>query len=304
MPTRSLHPWHAQLGSQRDWVWRGWQIRYTHIRAAGPADPTSPPLIFLHGFGAALSQWRLNLDPLSQTHTVYALDLLGFGASEKASAAYKVDLWLEQVHDFWQMLIGQPVVLVGHSLGALVALATAVRHPDMVKGLVLITLPSSRQELLPEWLQPVVGAIEGAFASPLLIRPLFQVIRRPAFLRAVLRQVYTNPDNVTEEVISSFVTPALDRGAAQVLCRLVKARTQLDFSPNSQRLLPDLQIPILMLWGKQDRVIPVAWGRQLAALNPNIRLVEFANAGHTPYDECYEPVNREILAWLETTFVI
>ncbi|HEY9624213.1 MAG TPA: alpha/beta fold hydrolase [Crinalium sp.] len=301
MPKRSLHPWHPQLGSQRDWVWRGWQIRYTHIRTDDTVAATSsPPLVFLHGFGSALTQWRLNLIPLSQHRTVYAIDLLGFGASEKAAASYNVDLWIEQVYDFCQTLIGQPVILVGHSLGALVALAAAERHPDLVKGLVLITLPSSRQELLPEWLQPIVGAIEGLFASPLIIKPLFQFIRQPAFIRSVLRKIYSNPESVTDELISSFTMPALDRGSAAVLTRLVKARTRSDFSPSTKSLLPNLQIPILMLWGEQDQVIPLTWGRQLPALNNKVKLVELPGAGHCSYDESSEQVNHEILTWLQT----
>jgi pimeloyl-ACP methyl ester carboxylesterase len=301
MPKRSLHPWHPQLGAQRDWIWRGWQIRYTHLRAVNAGESSSaPPLVFLHGFGAALTQWRLNLEPLSQERTVYAFDLLGFGASEKAAAPYNVELWIEQTYDFWRSLIGQPVVLVGHSLGALVALAAAERHPDMVQGLVLITLPSSRQELLPGWLQPLVGAIEGLFASPLIIKPLFRLIRQPAFIRAALRKIYSNPESVTDDLIASFTMPALDRGAATVLTRLVKARTKRDFSPNTKSLLPNLQIPILLVWGEQDQVIPLAWGRQLPPLNSNIKLVELSEAGHCSYDECSDQVNQAIATWLQT----
>jgi pimeloyl-ACP methyl ester carboxylesterase len=299
MPKRSLHPWHPQLGSQRDWVWRGWQIRYTHLRPDEPNQATTP-LLFLHGFGAALTQWRLNLVPFSQDRTVYAFDLLGFGASEKAAAPYKVDLWIEQTYDFWRSLIRQPVILVGHSLGALVALAAANRHPDMVQGLVLITLPSSRQELLPNWLQPIVGTIEGLFASPLIIKPLFRLIRQPGFIRAALRKIYSNPESVTDDLIASFTMPALDRGAAAVLTRLVKARTRTDFSPSTKSLLPNLQVPILLLWGEQDQVIPLAWGRQLPPLNSNIKLVELSDAGHCSYDESSEQVNQAIATWLQT----
>lgn len=301
MPKRLLHPWHTQLGSQRDWIWRGWQIRYTHLRSLQQSDSTTTtPLMLLHGFGAALTQWRSNLIPLSQSHTVYAFDFLGFGASEKAVTAYNVSLWAEQVYEFWQQFVGIPMIFVGHSLGALVALVAAVNHPEIAKGLVLITLPSSRQELLPQWLQPIVGTIEGLFASPLIINPLFRIIRQPSFIRSVLQKIYTQKSNVTEELVTSFVLPAIDRGSAKVLVRLVKARTQVDFSPDTKFLLPQLKIPVLVLWGDQDKIIPLSWGRQLPALNPNLTLVEIPGAGHCSYDECADQVNQEILTWLHS----
>lgn len=81
-----------------------------------------PPLILLHGFGASIEQWRHNISVLSQQHRVYALDLLGFGASRKAYTQYGVNLWREQIYDFWRTFIGVPAILVGNSLGSLVAL--------------------------------------------------------------------------------------------------------------------------------------------------------------------------------------
>ncbi|GAB4380851.1 MAG: alpha/beta fold hydrolase [Elainellaceae cyanobacterium] len=288
----------SQLGAQRDWVWRGWQVRYTYRRAANPQSAKSLPLLLLHGFGSALTQWQENLLPLSESHTVYALDLVGFGASEKAAANYSVGFWVEQVYEFWHTFIREPIVLVGHSLGALVALTVAATHPDMVQRLVLLTLPAARQELLPRWMLVTVGEIESLFASPLLIRPLFYLIRRPAIIRSVLRKIYVNQERITEQLIQNFLTPGFDRGAAQVLCRLTKARTKNDFSQCTKALLSQVQVPILLIWGSHDRVIPLKWGRQLPTLSTYVKLVEVPDAGHCPYDEQAEIVNTEILNWL------
>jgi pimeloyl-ACP methyl ester carboxylesterase len=280
-------------------------VRYTFTHpnsASATTSSESAPLLLLHGFGSALTQWQENLLPLSQANSVYALDLIGFGVSEKASTNYKVGLWVEQVYEFWRTFIGRPLVLVGHSLGALVALSAAVAHPEMVDRLVLITLPAARQELLPPWLQPLVAAVEGLFTTPLLVRPLFQVILRPNVIRSVLRKVYVNQERVTESLIEGFLTPGLDRGASRAFCQLAQARTQTDFSRATKELLQDVQVPILLLWGDQDRVIPLSWGRQLAeSVGSQIKLVEIPNAGHCPYDESAEQVNTEILTWLGAT---
>jgi pimeloyl-ACP methyl ester carboxylesterase len=293
---RFSRPPDSRLGSQRDWVWRGWQVRYTYVRAAQPSD--QPPILLLHGFGAALTQWQENLLPLSQSHTVYALDLVGFGASEKANTAYKVGLWVDQVYEFWRTFIGVPIALVGHSLGALVALSASVAYPEMAQHLVLLTLPAARQELLSNKLQSLVGEIESLFTAPWIIRPLFRLVRRAGVVRSILKAVYVNPDRITEELVESFLSPGFDRGASKAFYRLSKARTQRDYSLKTTDLLPQVQVPILLLWGKKDRVIPLAWGQQLNELHPNLTLIEIPEAGHCPYDECADFVNAQILAWI------
>ncbi len=289
-------PWYSKIGAQRDCIWRGWQIRYTYIRSG--ADRT--PLVFLHGFGSAIGQWRYNLQPLSEDRTVYGLDLLGFGASQKAPAEYGVELWMAQVYDFWRSFIQTPIVLVGHSLGGAVALAAAASYPEMVQGLVLLTVPPSVQERSSSKLQALGASMETAFASPLLLRSLFPLFRRPEVIRKGLKLAYANKEMVTEELVALFADPPRDRGAAGVLCRLFRAKNRRDYTPNVKVTLPQLEMPILMLWGKQDRVIPLDWGRKLAPLNPKLEFVEIENAGHCAYDECPDIVNQKIITWLKS----
>lgn len=291
------------VGQQRTWMWRGWKVRYTHLRSKSAVNHENnerddAPILWLHGFGSSLQQWRYNLDPISARHTVYAMDFLGFGGSEKAAVSYGVDLWVAQVRDFWQTWIQRPIVLVGHSLGALVALRVATLYPDMVERLVLVTLPAARQELLPGFANTLAMSMERLFASPLLLKPLFQVLRRPPVIRRVLQSVYHRREAVTDEVIELFCTPPTDRGAARAFCYLAKSRTNPSFSPRTQSLLIHLQVPTLMLWGDRDRVIPISWGRQIAPSNSHIELTEVPDAGHCLYDEHPETVNQLIADWL------
>ena len=289
---------HLPFAKVRYWYWRGWRIRYWMMPAAQPDSLADPPIVLLHGFGASLEQWRDNVSALGQNRTVYALDLLGFGKSQKAATVFSADLWSTQVYDFCNTQIGCPVVLVGHSLGALVALNMAVAHPHMVAKLVLLTLPAAREELLSGWVEVVSRKVEQVFSTPLLIRPLFKFVRQSWVIRKVLQGVYQVRERVDAELVDQFVQPTSDRGAARTLCYLVRSRTELQFTPETKVLLKRLAISTLLLWGEADRVIPLAWGKQLAPLNPIMTFVVIPKAGHCLYDEDPELINRHILTWL------
>ena len=288
------------LGQQRFWFWRGWRIRYTYLRPNDPVAQQRPPLLLIHGFGASLEQWRSNLTGWGQQRPVYALDLLGFGHSQKPGMLLGANVWQAQVHDFWQAVIGQPVILLGHSLGALVALTATAQHPAMTHRLILLTLPLARQELVAGWLDRLARGVESLVATPLLLRPLFLVVRRPGFIHKALTSIYQTPERVDDQLVDLFTRPALERGAARTLCYLVKSRTQAEFSDSTANLLQRVSVPILLLWGTQDRVLPTAWADQILSSNPAITYRAIEGAGHCLYDEVPRVIDREIQRWLSS----
>lgn len=292
--------WQQRVGNQRDWVWRGWQIRYTYIRPVENHQKKTP-LILLHGFGGSIGHWRNNLEVLSQHHTVYALDMLGWGASEKAPVNYSIHLWVEQVYDFWKAFIRQPVVLVGNSLGSLISLALAAAHPDMVEGVVMMSLPdpSLEREAIPAMLRPMVAAIKNLVASPLLLKPLFHFVRQPNIVRRWAGIAYANPQAITDELVDIFALPAQDRGSARAFTALFKATIGENFSPSVKSLLPNLQIPMLLIWGQKDRFIPPVLANQFAQYNDKLQLLSLEDVGHCPHDERPEQVNQVILDWVD-----
>ena len=295
--TTSLH-WRQRVGSQRDWVWRGWQTRYTYIRSGRAGE--NPPLMLLHGFGASIGHWRQNLSVLGEHHTVYAIDMLGFGASEKAIAPYDVALWVEQVYDFWKTFVNEPIVLIGNSIGSLVCMAAAASHPDMVCGLVMLNLPdpSIEEEMIPEPLRPVVATIKSWVASPLILNLLFQLVRKPGGVRRWASLAYANSDAVTDELVEILLGATEDRGSARAFCTIFRAIVAPKFGPSVKKTLPELQIPMLLLWGKNDRMIPPSLATQFGGYSPRLTVVEIENAGHCLHDEAPEQVNSEILNWI------
>ena len=289
----------SAAGYQRFWYWRGWRIRYWFH--PGPEGASGPPLLLIHGFGANLNQWRHNLPALCQAAPVYAIDLLGFGDSEKAATLYGAELWAAQVSDFIQQVIGQPVALVGHSLGALVALTATHHHADWVRQLALITLPleANREDLVAGWVAALALRVESLVANPVLMRSLFSIARRPSFLRRALAGIYTVPERVDDDLVNLFALPPCDRGAARTLCYLVRSRTDPSFSPSIQEIVAQLTVPTLLLWGDQDRVVPVAQAQNLTNLSPLLTTQILPGVGHCLYDETDADFNQRIITWLK-----
>lgn len=296
--TNRVH-WQERIGNQRDWVWRGWQTRYTYIRPSTPSHKTTP-LILLHGFGASIGHWRHNIEVLGQHHTVYALDMLGFGASKKAPANYSIQLWVEQVYEFWQAFIRQPVILIGNSNGSLISLAAAAAHPEMVQGIVMMSLPdpSLEQEAIPPVLRPVVMVVKKLVASPLLLKPIFHFVRQPGFVRRWASMAYAKPEAITDELIEILAGPPQDRGALRAFIALFRAAIAVNFSPSVKAILPTVTAPMLLIWGQKDRFVPPALGRRFTQYNQNLELLNLENVGHCPHDECPERVNQVILDWV------
>ena len=274
--------------------------------AKNPQDADKPPLILLHGFGAAIEHWRHNIPILSQNHRVYAVDLLGFGGSRKVQVPYTVNLWVEQIHDFWQTFINRPVVLVGNSIGSLVSMALAGKYPEMVARLVMLSLPdvSRRREMIADWLLNIVTPIENFFTSPWLLKPIFYYLRRPQVLKKWTGIAYEDKKAVSEELVQIIAAPTLDEGAAEAFISLAQAVNHPEYCPPAKLILPRLEIPILLCWGKQDRMVPVQLAPGFVSLNPRIKYVEFDRAGHCLQDECPDRFNPILLEWLESVPVL
>ncbi|MDP5016520.1 MAG: alpha/beta fold hydrolase, partial [Dolichospermum sp.] len=122
--------------STKIWQWLGFSICYQTQGTTGPA------VILIHGFGASWLHWRKNIPALAVNCRVYAIDLIGFGGSDKPKPGeqitYTLETWGQQVADFCREVVGEPAFLVGNSIGCIVAMQAAATNPDVALGTALL----------------------------------------------------------------------------------------------------------------------------------------------------------------------
>lgn len=275
------------------WQWQNHHVKYI-------VKGTGLPLVLVHGFGASIGHWRKNIPALAEGgYRVFALDLLGFGGSDKAPVDYSVELWQELLKDFWHEHIQEPAVFIGNSIGALLSLAIAANHPEIVAGGVLLNCAGGlnhRPEELHFPLRQIMTIFTNVVSSPGLGPFLFDRIRQKHRIRNTLKQVYGNKAAITNELVELLYQPSCDPGAQKVFASIVTAPP----GPQPTELLPQVQCPLLVLWGEDDPWTPVSGGRifQEFARSQPIKFVSIPKTGHCPHDERPEVVNPLILDWL------
>lgn len=278
---------------QRQWTWQGHTIAYT-------VEGDGHPLLLIHGFGASLGHWRKNIPVLAAAgYRVYALDLLGFGDSDQPPLDYSLELWQQLLYDFWQEHIHQPTVVVGNSIGGLLALMLLADHPDMARGGILLNCAGGLNHR-PDELNPLLGLVMGTF-SKVVSSPvgplLFNEVRRKFRIRGSLKQVYCDSSAITDELVEMIHRPACRPGAQKVFASVLTAPA----GPKPEDLLPRIAQPMLVLWGDADPWTPIKGAevyRQQAATGAPIQVHPIPQAGHCPHDECPDTVNPLIVDWL------
>lgn len=276
-----------------DWTWRGHRIRYACMGSG-------QPMILLHGFGASIGHWQKNMPAFAAAgYQVYALDLLGFGASDKPALAYDMELWQALVYDFWQALVQRPAVIMGNSIGGLLTLMLLVNHAEIATQGVLLN-PAGGLNHRPDELNPFLGVVMGSFSklvsSDWLGPWLFDRVRQKSRIRGSLRQVYRNPVAITDDLVEMLYRPSCDVGAQKVFAAILSAPP----GPRPADLLPQLPVPLLVLWGEDDPWTPVQASQlyiQHAGPQP-VQVTVIPRTGHCPHDERPELVNPCVLDWL------
>jgi pimeloyl-ACP methyl ester carboxylesterase len=268
-----LDEWYE--GERAAYFWRGYRIAYT-VRGEGR------PVVLLHGIHAAASsyEWRHNFAYLSERYRVYAVDLLGFGHSDRPAADYRAETYESLLVDFLRDVPLEPPAVVASSLTAAYAVVATHRAPQHVAGLVLVCPTGLTRLARPQG--PLESFVQGALTAPVVGQSLYNVLASDASIRYYLRnQVFASPDAIDEAIVRQMYATSHQPGARYAPAAFVGGALNADVS----EIFPRLNKPTLVVWGAQARMAPASDAEAFAAGNPSARVAIVDGAGLLPHDE-------------------
>jgi len=285
------------LQESKTWYWQGFPILYQSAGEIGP------PIVFVHGFGACWQHWEKNISFLGKSCRCYALDLIGFGGSAKpepkVEIEYNFETWAAQILDFIKQIVGEPVFLVGNSIGAIVVLQAAVQEPELCKAVAILNcslrlLHERKRASLPWYRQIGASFLQKILSNKTIGHLFFAQLAKPQVIRNILKQAYHREESITDELVELLYSPSQDSGAADVFL----AFTGYSQGPLAEDLIPLLKRPLIILWGDKDPWEPIELGRSLANYPIVEKFIPLENVGHCPQDEAPELVNPLLLEWV------
>jgi pimeloyl-ACP methyl ester carboxylesterase len=261
-------------GEEGTYEWQGHRVAYTR-RGAGPA------LLLVHSIHAAAwsYEWRHNVDALAREYTVYTVDLLGFGRSDRPALDYTSRLYVSLLLDFTRDVVGGPCALVGSSLGAAFVVAVAARDAERFPAVVLVG-PVGITHL--SWAPGAVGdATHALIRSPLAGSAMFNALVTKPSMQFFLRQTYADDSYVTPELLDAYWRTAHQPGARYAVAAFVGMRLNINVRDSARRLTQ----PVLIAWGEQAKEVPKAELDAYRELVPAARVERFDPSGSLPHDE-------------------
>jgi pimeloyl-ACP methyl ester carboxylesterase len=258
------------------------QVRDTRVRYATQGKGSA--VVLLHGFASSLETWSAVMPELAREHRVIALDLKGFGWTDRPEGDYSPAAQAEVVFALMDQLGEKRAAVVGHSWGASVALAMALRHPERVERLALYDA-WVYEEQLPStfhWAR-IAGVGEALFSA-------FYAQRSDE----KMAQAFYDERFVTESLVED-VERALERPGTTAAALAAARGQRFAFVEGRYR---EIALPTLLLWGREDRVTPPAVGERLLRDLPNARLRIYPRCGHFPMIEAERESTRDLAEFL------
>jgi len=243
---------------------------------------SGPAVLLLHGLGCDHTTWEPVIDTLARRYTVIAPDLLGHGLSDKPRADYSVGGYANGMRDLLTVLGIDRVTVVGHSFGGGVAMQFAYQFPERTERLVLV----SSGGLGPE-VSPAIRAVTTPGFHQVMGLLTLPGVRHlgKAGLHALARTGLDATRDLDEvaEIYDSFRDPAARAAIRHVVGAVVDWKGQI--VTMADRAYLTQAMPIAVIWGRDDRVIPVKHASHAAELAPTARVEVIPNAGHFPHKD-------------------
>jgi pimeloyl-ACP methyl ester carboxylesterase len=246
---------------------RGSRVNYAEMGAG-------PPVVLIHGLSGCWQNWLENIPHLARRHHVIALDLAGFGESELPQEEISIPGYGRFVDAFLGAIGIERAALVGNSMGGFIAAEVALTHPSRVDKLVLVSAAGlmrvGNRRLAA--LERAARLFHPATAAVLARRDY--LVRRPKLRRRMLYGIARHPERIEPELVYEVASGAGKPGFLDAL----NAIAEYDF----RERLPDISVPTLIVWGRNDLIVPVAGAHEYEQLIPGARRVIFEDTGHVP----------------------
>lgn len=250
------------------------------VRLAVRETGKGKPLLLIHGLGASSYTWRSITPALAKTHRVIAIDLKGFGDSDKPlDDAYSIADQARLVQDYMARRNLRGVTLVGHSFGGAVAMSIALDDANVARPRIekLVLIDSlAYQQPIPFFFKVLQTPIIGELGMSLIPADV-QIAR-------ALAVAYHHDDRVKDETIATYATQLQTEGGRHALLRTVESLANENADAYAARYRT-LKTPALLIWCAHDRIVPLRFGKRLWQDLPNAKIDVIEECGHIPQEE-------------------
>ncbi|HSP09565.1 MAG TPA: alpha/beta hydrolase [Candidatus Dormibacteraeota bacterium] len=262
------------------------------------------PLLMVHGLGGSALNWMSVGNRVAESYRALALDLAGFGQTPLFNRSAAVGANTALVHDFVERVIGQPVVLMGNSMGGHISILEAAAHPQSVKAMILVdpAIPGLHVRR-PE---PAMLGVMAALSIPGLAQNLLgrraRALGPEGLVRQALELVCADRSSVAPEMVEAHVKLTREREhlGPQNDRAFLRASRSIGLrmaDPRFWSRVAQVRAPTLLVHGSLDRLIPLASARELARRRPDWKLEVLDGVGHVPMMETPALFMDTVDAW-------
>lgn len=259
---------------------------------------SGPALLLLHGLGCDSSTWLGVMPTLAKHYTVIAPDLLGHGESDKPNADYSLGAYANGMRDLLTILDIDKVTVLGHSLGGGIAMQFAYQFPERTERVALVSTGGLGPEVTPLirlLTIPGSGFVIGAATS----RPLRPIVSGGLRALSKIGLPLTHDLDEVSEIYENLADPDMRRAVQRVTSHVLNWRGQ--YVTMTDRAYLARLMPMLVIWGKQDAVIPVSHAETARAYAPKAEIHVLDKTGHFPHKDHPEEFCRLVIEFITAT---
>ena len=245
----------------------------------------NPPILLIHGFDSSLLEFRRLLPILADRRSTYAIDLLGFGFTQRnLTIPLNPENIKTHLYHFWQTAIQQPMIIAGASMGGAAAIDFTLTYPDAVKKLILLDSAGLAK-------QPAIGRFMfspiDTFAT--------EFLRNPKIRQSISRAAYFDKSFASLDAQTCAGLHLQCSNWNKSLIAFTKSGGYGSFSDR----ISNIQQPTLIIWGKQDKILGTKDAAKFERAIPDSKLIWIDSCGHVPHLEQPDLTAKAILDWLD-----